>query len=233
MITVGSTISDERLRHNIERELADEPSIDAREIGVAAKAGIITLSGHVATYAEKIAAEHIAGRVYGVRAVIADLEVKLPVSSQLGNEEIARKAVETLSWNTAIPADRIKIYVEDGWVTLEGDVDWSYQKTAAHNAIAYLKGVRGVRDRLMIKPVSVSTATKAHIEAVLARRLGPRNSRHITVEASGDHVTLRGTVTSLAEREEVERATWTTPGVCQVNNNLAVRRPGGRRRTRQ
>lgn len=210
-----------RLRHEVEEELGCEPSVDAVAIGVAVDDGVVTLSGHVASHAEKIAAEHAAARVRGVKAVASELEVKLPDSSQPTDEEIAEAAIHALSWNTLIPANRIIVRLEHGWITLEGDLDWRYQKAAAYDAVCNLKGVRGVRDRVVIKPTTVSTEVKAHIEAALARRFGRRKSR-IAVETSGDHVTLRGAVGSLAERAEIERAAWTTPGVCHVNNNLSV-----------
>jgi osmotically-inducible protein OsmY len=217
-----------RLRQDVEEELECEPSVDAAAIGVAVEDGIVTLSGHVTSHAEKIAAEHAAARVLGVKAIVSDLEVKVPDASQSTDEEIAKAAIHALSWNSRVPADRIKVRVESGWITLAGDVDWRYQRTAAYDAVCNLKGVKGVSDRVVIKqPAAIAPAVKAHIEAALRRRLGTRKS-DVTIETSGDHVTLRGTVKSLAERTEIERAAWTTPGVCHVNNNLAVGRLGAR-----
>lgn len=216
-----------RVHQDVEQELGCEPSVNAAAIGVAIEDGIVTLSGHVASHAEKIAAEHAAARVRGVKAIVSELEVNFPDSSLLADEEIAKVAIQALSWNTQIPADRIKVRVEHGWITLEGDVDWHYQKTAAYNAVCNLKGVTGVSDRVAIKPTTVSTAVEAHIEAALRRRFGTRKN-HIAIETSGDHVTLRGAVGSLAERAEIERAAWTTPGVCHVNNNLSVTRSRAR-----
>lgn len=221
MISAEQMKSGVRLRESVEEELCCEPSVDAAAIGVAVEDGVVTLSGHVASHAEKVAAEHAAARVRGVKAIVSELEVKLPDSSHSTDEEIAKAAIHALSWNTPVPADRIRVRVENGWITLEGDVDWRYQKIAAYNAVCNLKGVRGISDRVVIKPTSISTAVKVHIEAALRRRFGARKG-HITVETSGDHVTLRGSVSSLAERAEIERAAWTTPGVCQVNNNLSV-----------
>ncbi|MBZ5636645.1 MAG: BON domain-containing protein [Acidobacteriia bacterium] len=215
------------MRQDVEQEVGCEPSIDAAAIGVAVEDGLVTLSGHVASHAEKLAAEHAAARVRGVKAIVSELEVKLPDSSQSADEEIANVAVEALSWNTQIPADRIKVRVEHGWISLEGDVDWRYQKTAAYNAVCNLKGVKGVSDRVVIKPTTISSNVEAHIEAALRRRVGTRKN-HIVIDTSGDHVTLRGAVSSLAERAEIERAAWTTPGVCHVNNNLSVVTQGGR-----
>lgn len=215
------TTADLKLRHGVEQELACEPSLDAASIRVSAANGIVTLSGHVASHAEKVAAEHAAARVFGVHAVVAELEVRLPESRRLADEEIARAAVDAIFWNTRVPAERVKLRVENGWVTIEGDVDWEFQRSAAFETVSCLKGVRGVSNLIRIKPSSVPASVKAHIDAALTRRFGT-HANHITVETSGDHVTLRGTVASLAEREAVERAAWTTPGVCHVNNNLSV-----------
>ncbi len=228
MTSITELKSDLPLRRAVEQELAAEPSIDHSHIGVTAKDGVVTLTGHVGSHAEKVAAEEAAARVYGVRALVTELEVRLPGAAQVSDEDLARAAIEALSWNSVVPADRVKVRVEDGWLTLEGDVDWTYQKTAAYNTVAYLKGVRGVRDHIEIRPSSIANAVTTHIEAALERRFGAGNS-HITVETVGDHVTLRGTVASLAERDAAEHAAWTTPGVCHVNNNLSVRPP--RRRT--
>ena len=221
MIDADEMKSQERLRHNIEEELASEPSVDAAAIGVALEDGVITLSGQVASHAEKVAAERAASRVHGVKAIVSELEVKLPATTQVTDQEIARETLSSLSWNTLVPPDRVKVRVENGWITLEGDVEWQYQKNAAYDAVCNLKGVKGVINKLAIKPLSVSTAFKTHIEAAFRRRFGTRMD-HVTVETSGDHVTLRGAVASLVERAEIERVAWTTPGVCHVNNDLSV-----------
>lgn len=209
------------LRRDVEDELAMEPSVDATAIGVAVEDGIVTLSGHVASCAEKLAAERCAERVRGVRAVVSEIDIKLPGSAWITDEDIARAAMNALSWNSLIPRDRIKVEVGSGWVTLEGDVDWHYQKIAAHDAVCHLRGVTGVTDKLVVRPASVANAVKAHIEAALLRRFG-KPLDHVKIDTRGDHVILRGTVGSLAERAEIERAAWTTPGVCNVDNNLAV-----------
>jgi len=215
--------SDIELRRDVEDELAIEPSVDATAIGVAAEDGLVTLSGHVASYSEKLAAEQCAARVSGVTAIVSELDIKLPGSSRVTDEDIARAATNALAWNALVPRGRIKVEVGSGWVTLEGDVDWHYQKTAAHDAVCHLRGVTGVSNKIGLKPTSVSNAVKAHIEAALSRRFG-KTLEHIKIETRGDHVILRGTVASVSERAEVERAAWTTPGVCHVDNNLAVER---------
>ena len=214
--------SEEQLRRNIEEELACEPSVNATTIGVAVEDGIVTLLGHVTSHAEKVAAGHAAARVLGVKAVVSELEVEIPVASQVTDEEIARAAVDSLLWNALVPGDRVRVRVENGWLTMEGDVDWHYQKNAAYNAVCNLKGVKGVIDDVVIRRSSVPTTVKTHIDAALKRRFGTRKN-HITIETSGDHVTLRGTVASFADRAEIERVAWTAPGVCHVNNDISVR----------
>ncbi len=213
--------SEIELRRDVEEELAMEPSVDATAIGVAVEDGIVTLTGHVTSYSEKLAADRCASRVWGVKAVVSEVDIKLPGSSRLTDEDIARTAMNVLTWNSQIPLDRIKIEVGSGWITLEGDVDWHYQKTAAHDAVSHLRGVTGVTNKIVVKPASVHNAVKAHIEGALSRRFG-KQLDHVKIETRGDHVILRGTVGSISERTEVERAAWTTPGVCHVDNNLAV-----------
>lgn len=152
---------------------------------------------------------------------MTDLDVKLPGSSLVNDEDIARAAVDALSWNTLIPSDRIKVQVGSGWLTLEGDVDWHYQKSAAYSAVCNLKGVRGISNKITVKPVSIHDAVEAHIESALKRRFGKRRNR-IRIETRRDHVTLWGTVNSIAESAEAERAAWTTLGVCHFENHLSV-----------
>jgi osmotically-inducible protein OsmY len=202
--------------------LASDPSLDAAAIGVAVKDGIVTLSGHVSSYSEKLAAEKCAARVFGVAAVASELDIKLAGSSRVTDEDLAKAALSALAWNSLVPPDRIKVEVGSGWITLEGDVDWHYQKVAAHDAVCALRGLSGITDKIVVRPAPIRNAVKAHIEAALRRRLGG-DLKHVRIETRGDHVILRGTVTSLAIRAEVERAAWTTPGVCHVDNNLTVR----------
>jgi osmotically-inducible protein OsmY len=224
--------SDAQLRKDIEDELAGEPSVDAAAIGVAVTDGIVTLSGHVASHAEKVAAERTAARVLGVQAIVTELDVKLPGSIQVSDEDIARAAIDALSWNSLVPQDRIKVQVGSGWVTLEGDVDWHYQKTAAYNAVCNLNGVRGVNDKVVVRPASIRDVVKDHIESALRRTFGRRTNR-ITVETRRDHVILWGTVNSVAERAEAERAAWTTPGVCNVENHLSIAGSAATRQTKR
>jgi osmotically-inducible protein OsmY len=156
VITAAKVESTARMRQDVEQELGCEPSVDAAAIGVAVEDGLVTLSGHVASHAEKLAAEHASARVRGVKAIVNELEVKLPDSSHSADEEIAKAAVESLSWNTQIPADRIKVRVEHGWISLEGDVDWRYQKTGVRAADTQGPADDVVSQLAVLHPVSMS-----------------------------------------------------------------------------
>jgi osmotically-inducible protein OsmY len=214
-------MSDLELKKSVEAELNWEPSINAAEIGVAVKDGVVTLTGRVESYWEKVAAERAASRVARVRAVANELEIRLPSSSERTDEDIARAAVNALDWFVSVPSDRIKVKVSKGWVTLEGTVDWQYQKSAAERAVRDLIGVRGVTNVVEVKPRVSATEVKSAIEAAL-KRSAEVDARRITVETDGDKVILRGTVRSVAERHEAERAAWRAPGVRTVENQVTI-----------
>ena len=214
-------MDDLELKKAVESELNFEPSINAAEIGVAVKNGVVTLSGRVPSYWEKIAAERAAARVAGVKAVANELEVRLPGSSERTDEDIARAAVDTLKWNVLVPADRIKVKVSKGWVTLEGTVDWQYQKSAAEKTVRKLTGVVGVTNLIEVKPSVSKAEVKSAIEAAL-KRLAEVDANRIQVETDDGKVILSGTVRSWFAREEAERAAWAAPGVRAVEDHIAI-----------
>ena len=211
--------TDSELRRDVERELEWDPSIDARNIGVAAKNGVVTLTGYVSSYADKWRAERIAKRVSGVTALANEIEVKL--STERTDPDIAEAARSALKADTRVPADRIKVIVERGWVTLEGTVDYYYQKSAAESDVRYLTGVRGVTNALVVTPKVSPTDIRMKIEEAL-KRSAQLDANRISVETEGSKVILSGTVRSWAEREEAEMAAWAAPGVTQVENKIKV-----------
>jgi osmotically-inducible protein OsmY len=214
-------MDDLALKKAVQSELNWEPSIEPAEIGVAAKDGIVTLSGHVRSYWEKVAAERAALRVAGVKAVVNEMDVRLPGTSERTDQEIAGAVLDSLKWNVLVPPDRIKVKVLYGWVTLEGVVEWQFQKSAAEKAVRRLLGVRGVANLMEVKLRVSKGVVKSAIEDAL-RRNAELDARRIKVEVEGDAVILRGTVGSRFEREEAERAAWRAPGVRSVYDEIMI-----------
>jgi osmotically-inducible protein OsmY len=214
-------MKDTVLRQHVIDELEFEPSIDAAHIGVAVEDGTVTLTGHVPTYAQKRTAEGIVKRVKGVRAIAEEIEVRPMGAHQTADDEIAKRAVHTLSWNSSVPRDAVQVKVENGWVTLDGKVQWHYQRQAADKAVRELAGVRGVSNMIAITP-SVSPANvRERIENAL-KRDAELEANRIRVSVQDHKVTLDGTVRTWAEREAAERAAWAVPGVSSVVDHISV-----------
>ena len=213
--------SDKTLQQDVIDELAWDPSIKATKIGVAVKDGIVTLTGHLDTYAEKEAAMRALRRVTGVKAIAVELDVKLSAEHERSDTDIANSVETALKWNTSIPADAIRATVEHGWVTLDGEVEWDFQRRSAEKAIRPLIGVVGITNQVKLRAKPVAADISRQIEDALKRQ-AIREAQHIKISVDGSTVTLSGPVHSWHERVAAQGVAWSAPGVRTVVNELRV-----------
>ena len=213
--------TDTQLRDDVQAELSWDPAFKASDIGVIVKDGVVTLTGHLSSHAEKYAAERAVQRVHGVKAVAVEMTVKLPFGNERTDADIAMAAERALEWNVLVPDGKIRPVVEKGWLTLQGEVEWGYQRSAAEGAVRDLMGVTGVSNLVKVTPKLSPADVEKKIHDALSRQ-ADREARRLSISVDGSQVTLRGVVHSWAERDAVQGAAWATPGVSVVVNDLLV-----------
>jgi len=215
-------MGDKQLRQNVLDELEFEPSVDAAHIGVAVDDGVVTLSGHVSSYFEKLAAEQAVRKIKGVRAIAQEIEVRYPSDKKTADDEIAKRALSVIEWHAMIPQGAVKVTVQKGLVILAGEVSWQYQKKTAEDAVRKLSGITGVINNISLKPTASVSDVKKKIEGALARHA------HIEADAirvnvrDGSKVMIEGKVESWEQREAVEDAVWSVAGVQSVDDRLTI-----------
>ena len=215
------TKSDAQLKKDVESELEWDAVVHANNIGVAVKDGVVTLSGHLDSFAEKYAAERAVQRVLGVKGLAVELDVRLGANAKRTDAELASAAEQALRWHALVPEDRVKVMVEKGWVTLSGEVDWDYQRNYATKAVRPLTGVLGVTNSMSVKPLVTPANIKNRIQGALERQ-ADREAKNSEVVVSGHTATLKGQVHSWDERTAAQGAAWSAPGITSVVNELRV-----------
>jgi osmotically-inducible protein OsmY len=221
LLQKGNAMNDLALRRAILDELEFRPQIDAAAIGVAVRDGVVSLTGHVKTFAEKLAVERAVQSLKGVRAIAEELEVKTARDDGVPDDELAGRCVDVIRWSAATPDDRIRVKVQQGWVSLEGEVQWQYQKLDAERAVRKLEGVTGIYNMLVVQPRLTADDIKQAIEQALQRN-AELDAAHIRVAVDGSTVKLEGQVHLWLQRKAAEHAAWAAPGVTQVDNHLLI-----------
>jgi osmotically-inducible protein OsmY len=214
-------MSDLGLRQDILHELEFEPSVNAENIGVAVKDGVVTLTGHVGSYAEKVIAERVVSRVKGVRAIAQEIVVRFPSNVKTADDQIARRALRIIAWDTTVPSDKVQVKVESGWITLSGEVEWQYQRLGAEQAVRKLSGVAGVTNLIKVSPGAEASDVKHRIEESL-RRSAEVDARRINVKVAGGKVTLQGKVHAWHEKDVAQQAAWSARGVTEVEDHITI-----------
>lgn len=215
-------MDDKALRQNVMDELEFEPAVDATHIGVAVEKGVVSLSGHVSSYAEKLAAEKAVKRVKGVRALAEGLKVRFASDKKTNDDEIAHRALTILKWNAVVPQNAVMVKVQDGWITLSGEVDWQHQRLTAENLVRRLSGIQGVLNSITLKHQVQPQDVKHKIENALRRNAEVQAQQiHVSVE-DGRAVALDGDVHDWEERDAIERAAWSVPGVTRIIDRLRI-----------
>jgi osmotically-inducible protein OsmY len=214
-------MDDRTLRQHILHELEFEPSASAENIGIAVKDGVVTLTGYVASYPERAIAEVAVGRVKGVRAIAQEIEVRLPSNAKTADDQIARRALRIIAWDTTLPDDTVQVKVENGWVTLRGDVDWQYHRLGAEQAVRKLSGVADVTNMIKVKPCAAAPDVRHRIEEAL-KRSAEVDARRIQVAVSGGKVTLSGNVHAWHAKQMAQQAAWSACGVTDVEDRITI-----------
>lgn len=213
--------TDAELKKDVVDELAWDPAVNASAIGVAVKDGVVTLTGHLDTYAEKAAVERVLKRVGGVKAIALELDVRLAPGHVRSDTDIARAAEQALGWNSMVPAGAVRVIVDKGWVTLQGQLEWDYQRQSAEKAVRPLVGVIGISNEIALAPRAAPADVTRRIREALTRQ-AQREVKHLDVQVRGGTVTLQGRVHSWHERNAAQGAAWSAPGVVQVINELTI-----------
>jgi osmotically-inducible protein OsmY len=214
-------MSDRTLKQAVEDELEWEPSINAEHIGVTAEDGVVTLSGHVGSYTEKFTAEKAAKRVKGVRAIAQEIEIRFPSDKKTSDDQIAKRALDIIAWDSTIPKDKVQVKVQGGFVTLSGQVDWHYQRADAEYAVRKLAGIKGLSNEIQVKPRVQALDVKQRIESALKRN-ADLEADSIKVSVLNGRVTLDGKVKAWYERDLAERTAWSAPGVISVEDHISI-----------
>ncbi len=214
-------MTDQAIRERVRDALAFEPSIDELHIGVTVENGVVTLSGYVETYAQKLAAENTVQGVKGVRGIAQEIEVRRAADKQVADDQIAARALSIIAWDATVPDGQVQVTVQKGWVTLSGTVPWHYQRDAAERAVRKLSGVSGISNAIEVVPAVRAADVKRRIEDALLRS-AQLEAHHVEVSVHDNTVTLSGKVNSWIERGAAERAAWSAPGVAEVHDRLVV-----------